>query len=499
MIKELKLTNEKSQVDKKISYKKIESDKYDYFEISSKADSTTISYTTPRSKSYALRRLDQVGRDKIFHLKDYADIKLRGVIEGFYSIPWSNDDRLDMLSFMDQVFLNTYIYAPKDDPYHNKKWREKYDEKSLKDLKSLVDLANDLDIDFVWSIHPGMNKFNFDDYDKELDTLIDKYRSLMDIGVKRFALFMDDIDRKEAYEDRDKHKKLYRDVEDFLVKNDLGHLMVVLPFYNQAWVDDEAKEYFDGLRDTDIEIMWTGREVLSPIDDESNIFFEKVSGKSPNIWLNWPVNDYMRDSIFMESFEYFNPSRKKTFKSLYTNPMNQEELSKISVAQIADYLWDMENYKVGESLKKAFTMVEANPSLYKISDSFYSSQLYKDNKNPLIEENGAIYQAFKEKDFDKLKSLVKAKIKDTEDYIDKHTNKKLYEEIHIFVKNLLAILRAIDFLLAKDKEMAEKEFEKTKEMKIWIYKEFTDKDLVERKVKNPERLVEIYEYLRSEL
>src|SRR5699024_2940013 len=116
----------------------------------------------------------------------------------------------------------------------------------------------------------------------------------------------------------------------------------VLPFYNQAWVDDEAKEYFDGLRDTDIEIMWTGREVLSPIDDESNIFFEKVSGKSPNIWLNWPVNDYMRDSIFMESFEYFNPSRKKTFKSLYTNPMNQEELSKISVAQIADYLWDME-------------------------------------------------------------------------------------------------------------------------------------------------------------
>ncbi len=42
----------------------------------------------------------------------------RGVIEGFYGPPWSHQDRLDVLRFMGREGLNTYIYAPKDDPYH---------------------------------------------------------------------------------------------------------------------------------------------------------------------------------------------------------------------------------------------------------------------------------------------------------------------------------------------------------------------------------------------
>lgn len=498
MIKELKVLEKNVSLERKISYKKIESSKFDYFEISSKPSSIDIGYTSERSKSYALNRLDNIGRDKVFELKDYADIKTRGVIEGFYSIPWTYEQRMDMLRFMDQVHLNTYIYAPKDDPYHNKKWRKKYDEDSLRSLKELVDLAKKLDIDFIWSIHPGMNKFDFDNYDKDLKILLEKYDSLVDIGLRRFALFMDDIDRDEAYEDRQKHKKLYMDVEEYLVKNNLGHLMVVNPYYNQAWIDDKAKAYFDGLRDTDIEIMWTGREVLSPIDDESNVFFEEISGKKPNIWLNWPVNDYMRDSIFMESFEYFNQSREKSFKSLFINPMNQEELSKISIFQIADYLWDMENYEVKDSLKNAFDLVEENKALYKISDSFYSSQIYKDNKDPLIEENEEIYRAFEKKDFGLLKDLVLEKIDQVESYMEGHSNDKLYEEIHVFVENQLLLLKAIDSSLKKDFKAAEEDFEKTKEKKIWIYKEYTDHDLVLRKVKDPERLVEIYEYLRRE-
>ncbi|MDD7305972.1 MAG: beta-N-acetylglucosaminidase domain-containing protein [Peptoniphilaceae bacterium] len=497
MIKEIKVLGKKASLDRKISYKKIESNKFDYFKISSKVDYIDIFYTSQRSKFYALKRLEQVGKNKVFELTDYADIKTRGVIEGFYSIPWTYEQRMDMLKFMDQVFLNTYIYAPKDDPYHNKKWREKYDLDSLNNLKKLVDLARKLDIDFVWAIHPGMNKFDFNKYDKELETLLEKYESLIDIGIKHFALFMDDIDRDEAYQNKNNHKKLYMDVEEFLVKNKLDKLMVVIPYYNQAWVDDKAREYFALLRDTDIEIMWTGRDVLSPIDDRANEFFEKISGKKPNIWLNWPVNDYMRDSIFMEPFEYFNKSRNKTFKSLFTNPMNQEELSKISVYQIAAYLWDMKNYKVKDTIKNAFELVEKNPALYKISNSFYSSQLYKENKNPLISENEEIYESFVKKDFSLLKDKVSYKIKQVNSYLTYHSNDKLYQEIHVFVENLLHLLKAIDLCLNNQFKESDEEFEKTKEKKIWIYKEYTDNELVERKVKNPDRLIEIYEYLRS--
>lgn len=497
MIKNIEVFKEKANKDRTFTYKKINDDRFDYFKVRAGKDDVLIEYTSDRSRSYALKRLGEIGADKCFDLEDFADIKTRGVIEGFYSIPWSKDQRIDMLKFMDSVFLNSYIYAPKDDPYHNKKWREFYDLESLADLKDLVDLANDLDIDFIWAIHPGMNKFDFNNYQEELETLLNKYRSLMEIGVKRFALFMDDIDRKEAFENRENHKKLYLDVENFLEEKDLGHLLVVLPFYNQEWIDQEAKEYYKTIKESSIEIMWTGNKVLSPIDDKSNIFFEEISDKKPTIWLNWPVNDYMRDSIFMESFEYFNSSRKKTFASLFANPMNQEELSKIGVGQIASYLWDMESFDIKEESEKSFLEIERNRSLYKISDSFYSSGLYKDLEKPLIEEDEDIYQAYMDKDFTKLKNKVEEKISYTKDYLENYTNEELYQEIHIFIKNLLLILNSINLILEGEKEEAEKEFKKTKDMKIPIYKEYTDDELVQRKVKNPARLEEIYENLRS--
>ena len=53
-------------------------------------------------------------------------IPLRGIVEGFYGKPWNFDIRVDMLKFCGEYNLNSYIYAPKDDPYHRDKWREPY-------------------------------------------------------------------------------------------------------------------------------------------------------------------------------------------------------------------------------------------------------------------------------------------------------------------------------------------------------------------------------------
>ena len=53
---------------------------------------------------------------------------MRGVIEGFYGAPWSHDERLDLIRFCAQHGLNTWVHAPKDDPYHRARWREPYPE-----------------------------------------------------------------------------------------------------------------------------------------------------------------------------------------------------------------------------------------------------------------------------------------------------------------------------------------------------------------------------------
>ena len=53
-----------------------------------------------------------------------SSIPLRGVVEGFYGKEWTAEERAVVLRFCHSNHLNAYIYAPKDDPYHRKKWRK---------------------------------------------------------------------------------------------------------------------------------------------------------------------------------------------------------------------------------------------------------------------------------------------------------------------------------------------------------------------------------------
>ena len=72
-------------------------------------------------------------------IKDYPDVAYRGTVEGFYGDPWSHTDRIEQLRFYGKMKMNTYIYGPKDDPYHSSpNWRKPYPEKEAAQIKDLV-------------------------------------------------------------------------------------------------------------------------------------------------------------------------------------------------------------------------------------------------------------------------------------------------------------------------------------------------------------------------
>ena len=100
-------------------------------------------------------------------IKDYPSVRYRGVVEGFYGTPWSHQARLRQLKFYGENKMNTYIYGPKDDPYHSApNWRLPYPEKEAAQLQELVKVANENEVDFVWAIHPGQDiKWNQEDRD----------------------------------------------------------------------------------------------------------------------------------------------------------------------------------------------------------------------------------------------------------------------------------------------------------------------------------------------
>ena len=83
---------------------------------------------------------EREGRDWIpeAEIHDWPEMPIRGSIEGFYGPPWTHEDRISQLEFYGENKLNTYIYAPKDDPYHRENWRDPYPEAELAELRSLL-------------------------------------------------------------------------------------------------------------------------------------------------------------------------------------------------------------------------------------------------------------------------------------------------------------------------------------------------------------------------
>lgn len=80
---------------------------------------------------------------------DYANVADRGVIEGFYGTPFSWDARIDMTSYMGQFKMNKYVYAPKDDPYHNAQWREPYPQSGAYTISEMARLQNNCEANHI--------------------------------------------------------------------------------------------------------------------------------------------------------------------------------------------------------------------------------------------------------------------------------------------------------------------------------------------------------------
>ena len=116
---------------------------------------------------------------------------IRGVIEGFYGKPWSDDQRLDMIDFLAAHRFNTFMYAPKDDPFLRDRWREPHAADALRRLRATIDRCHDVDLTAMVGVSPGLSmQYSSADDRGRLDA---KVLELVDAGVDHVALLFDDI------------------------------------------------------------------------------------------------------------------------------------------------------------------------------------------------------------------------------------------------------------------------------------------------------------------
>ncbi|WP_405568232.1 beta-N-acetylglucosaminidase domain-containing protein [Streptomyces phaeochromogenes] len=343
---------------------------------------------------YAAQTFRQlVGRGKAVPdvvVRDWPAAALRGVVEGFYGAPWSQQDRLSQLDFYGRTKQNVYVYSPKDDPYLRAKWRDQYPAERLAALKELVDRAAANHVRFTYALSPGLSVC----YSSAADAkaLVAKFESLYAIGVRSFAVPLDDISYTDwnCAEDGDAYgsgggaagsaqASLLNSVVDRFVDahSDVAPLEMVPTEYSDL-ADSPYKTALREKLHPSVVVEWTGDGVIAPtISTEQARRARELFGHPVLLWDNYPVNDYATSRLLLGPYTGREAGVADVVTGITANPMVQAEASKLALFTSADFAWNPDAYDPRASFLASVADLggRAAPALRIFAENNYSSPL----------------------------------------------------------------------------------------------------------------------------
>ena len=307
---------------------------------------------------------------------DYADLRSRGVIEGYYGVPYNAEVTKDLFRFMARYKMNTYMYGAKSDPYHTRYWGEPYPTTITPEqqrigyltqdmLRDIVSVAHASKVNFIWAIHPG-NAFVSKKSEDVIDRIMTKFQSMYDLGVRQFGVFVDDVgvpyDRPTQLFGAERLTQLQNSIDErwnksgtALPADTVKPLQYVPQLYAYSWTTAErAQGFFESLSGTPkkIDVYITGANVWSVPNSHDLSLVSQWLGREVAWWWNYPCNDNDMTKLFpMDMYTNFHdethinnrarmePALKGT-TTLIANPMQQGEASKIALFSMGDYAWN---------------------------------------------------------------------------------------------------------------------------------------------------------------
>jgi hyaluronoglucosaminidase len=364
----------------------------------------------------------------------------RGLVEGFFGPPWSMAHRTALFEFGAARGMNTYLYAPKDDPYHRERWTEPYPRNQWRALLQLVRQAQKRQIDFVYGFHPGKG-LRFSD-EKPVRTLLAKARRFYDAGARTFAVLFDDISSKlEFTSDRKNFKKSlaqaqgvwlqriqatqpgeWKDVEWWICPSYYTPDPVLARLFGRF--EPDFLEVLGEYLPSNVACFWTGPSVVSKKISLSHV--QKIAQRVRHrllLWDNYPVNDLsMRDELHLGPLQGRDPKLPRAVYGYLSNPLLQERLSFIPLATCFDYAADPAHYDPESSWNKIVRErfgAEALPPWRALRKFCEDNQRAKKLKEPL-----------------RLGLAQRQKLKMADDYIRKHRARKWAREIRPWQERL---------------------------------------------------------------
>lgn len=322
---------------------------------------------------------------------------MRGVVEGYYGKPWSGAARRDVIRFIGERGMNTFVYGPKNDPYHRDRWRDRYPDAELADLRATAVAARAARVRFVYAISPALDIcYTCDD---DFRALTDKLAQLAGARVRRFALFFDDVPEGlthpgdvATYGEEGSvsvaraHADLTNRVDRWLRMRGLARLAFMVP---TDYAGTECHPYHTELGRRlrrGMPVGWTGAGVITETVTRAQAVARRACvGRHPVVlWDNYPVNDaVLSNSLHLGPLTGRAGDVPDALAGHLLNPMTQPYASMVALATAADYLRDPKAYAPESSWTEALSTLDPGPGLRILAEQTRSSGLDFDDAHAL--------------------------------------------------------------------------------------------------------------------
>jgi hyaluronoglucosaminidase len=323
--------------------------------------------------------------------------QLRGVVEGYYGRPWSGAARRDVIRFMGDHGLDTFVYGPKNDPYHRDHWRDPYPADALADFRETATTAKKAKVRFVVAVSPGLDVCYAckDDF----AALTAKLRALAKARVRYFALFFDDVfgglTRPEdlaRYGGSDQeslaraHADLTNRTDRWLRRRGLPGLVFMVP---SDYAGIECHPYHGALARAlrpRIPIGWTGTGVFAITlgGAQARAFGDCVGGHPVVLWDNFPVNDTVLSSnLHLGPLTGRDADLTRALRGHLLNPMTQAHASLVAIGTAAAYFDDPAGYDPEAAWQATLSELDPSGGLAILAAQTRSSPLDLDDARAL--------------------------------------------------------------------------------------------------------------------
>ncbi len=253
---------------------------------------------------------------------------LTGVVEGFYGHPWGQQLRLDYADILCQLGLNSFLYAPKADPFLRRQWQNDWPAAEWRQLLELSRHYAAAGLRFGVGLSPFQLYAGYGV--REQRRLQGKIERLNELEAPLLAVLFDDMPGDQA-DLAGRQAEIVADIEHWTTAS---RLLVCPTYYS---FDPVLERHFGPrpasywaelgrLLPAGIDVFWTGNEVCSKSILARDVERARAAlGRPLVLWDNYPVNDGALRSrhLYLEPLAQRPVGAADALRGHFCNPMIQ--------------------------------------------------------------------------------------------------------------------------------------------------------------------------------